>query len=384
MRKLVRNIFDFKLAAQSAPSLIATLFGMFFVSYCFKEALQHKKLITFPFLFQSSCILGFKGNVELSYVMDLSTKRKLLNSPRDFKKIAVTNSCNLIFQSLEIGFLVGCLSIVSILLKSSIKLNSALEMLATALLACLISTLVLIIFFIVILELSNSLSIDTENFLLPILNALNDILVVKSLYKIALNISHLSVDILFIVTIFILVFACFCYIIASNSKFPIPQFSLEAIAISLILNVSSGFILEKFSTSYPMIAPAYPVFSGMGSSIAFIFLHKKFTSMECNEILSINLKVTLLIVSLIISSFYIYIAHSFGIKYTHGFAVSFILMFVLQVLFLMKIIDKILKLLRRYNKNISADGVPITSSISDFLGIIILVGISHIGKLLKF
>lgn len=382
MLKLIHSLLDLKLIFQSAPSLIASLFGMFFTSYSFKLAIKHKKLSKFPFIFQSSSILGFKGNIELGYIMHLSTKRKTLPSSKDFKRIAISNSCSLIFQSITVGFLVGCLSVLNVLLRSAVTTRTVIELISASLVTCCASTLALVISFIFTLELSVLLSIDSENFLMPVLNALNDIMVVRILYIFAINVSNQSSSVLISAILATSAFGCFCFIISYNSNDSIPRLSMETVVISFILNITSGFILDRFSPPYPMIAPAYPVFAGMGSSIAFIFLHKKFTSLECNEIVSMNLNITLVIISVVISSFYILVSQLFKIEYSHRFAISFIVMFTVQVLILLKLIDKMILLLMKYRKNISANTVPLTSSVSDFLGTVMLLGVAYLGSLL--
>lgn len=377
MMRLISPILDLKFLVQSAPSLIISLLGMLCTSYNFKKAIEHQKLRNFPFFFQSSSILGFNGNIELGYVMHLSTKRKMIRNLRNFKGIALANSCFLIFESALVGLLVGILSILSVVSKAKITFKLAIEMLAASLITCFISTLLFVISFIFSLELAVFLSIDPESFLMPVLNALNDILVVRILYIFSIGISNHSILLLIYVICSIIAISFICLYFSFYTTDPIPNLSLDTVAITFLLNLFSGLFVDRFSPLYPMIAPAYPVFAGMGSSIAYIFLHKKFISLECQEIIAMNLKITLLFISLIVSSVYIVTSSYLGVQFSNIFALCFMFMFTFQVLILLKVVDKILKVFIANQKSISSNTVPIIASISDFLAIIILIGISY-------
>jgi solute carrier family 41 len=383
MIKFLNSIIDLKLAIYSAPSLIISLIGMLFTSFSFKAAVEHKKLKNFPFIFQSSAILGFKGNLELGYVIHLSTKRKLLQNLETFKAIALRNSCFLIFESSMIGLLVGSLSVLSMLLKNQVSLILTFGVMSSSLLTCFLSTLLFVLSFIFSLEMAIYLSIDPESFLMPILNTINDILVVRILYIYSLNLSSSSLSFLIALISAILFMSVVCLNYSYKTEDLIPSLSLETVSTTFFLNIVSGFLLDRFSSLYPMIAPAFPVFAGMTTSIAYIFLHKKFVEIECNEIMALNTKITLLLISLIISCSYIWISHLLKMSLSFWFSISFITMFSFQSLILLKIVDRMIKLLLASQKSISSNTVPIISSISDFMGAGILILTSYFGSLLK-
>lgn len=376
MFALVHSSFDSSVVSQSFLSISITLFGMLFTGFLFKNAVSHKSLQHFPFVLLSSAILGFKGNIELGYVMHLSTLRVPITFS-NFKRIAVANSCLIMVESFTVGVFSGLLGVFEIFFdkNNTIQLYSAIIL--SSVLTCFLSTAIFTLFFIFSLELAVYFSMDPENFLMPLLNAINDVLVVKLLLIFAKGIQKLPMAdhlwIFFLVVIAIGV--CFYLIFISESLLPIQ--SVETIALTLGLNIISGFVLEKSSAMFPMVAPAFPVFTGMSTSIALIYLHKKFAIVENQRmIVPSSTNNSLILISLFTSITYICIVRTTYVEYTREFSFCFIFMFTIQVILLLKVVEYMIKLMKIQDKSISSNTVPLISSISDFTGSLALVLIS--------
>ncbi|ELA42471.1 uncharacterized protein VICG_00570 [Vittaforma corneae ATCC 50505] len=376
MFTLINSVFDISVISQSLLSISITLLGMLFTSSLFKAAVSHKSLQHFPFVLLSSTILGFKSNVELGYVMHLSTLR-VPTTFTNFKRIVIANSCLIAVESFTVGVFSGLLGAFEIAFdkKSTVQLYSVIFL--SSVLTCFLSTAAFILLFIFSLELAVYFSMDPENFLMPLLNVINDVLVVKFLFMFAKGLQKLSTAdhlwILFLVTIATGV--CFYFIFVSENLLPIQ--SIETVAFTFGLNIISGFILEKSSAMFSMIAPAFPVFTGMSTSIALICLHKTFTVVE-NQRVSIpsSTNNSLILISFFISITYVCIARAIYVGYSVEFSFCFIFMFIIQVILLLKIVEYMVLFIKNQGKNISSDTVPLISSISDFTGSLALVLVS--------
>lgn len=372
----LNSSFDFNLIYQSSLSISITLLGMIFTSHFFKNALDHKSLNYYPFILISSTILGFKGNIELGYVMHLSTLRTHF-SFSDFKKIAISNTCFILVQSFVVGLISAILGISEIFLKHKYSLHLCTEIFVSSILTCLFTTAIFSILFILSLELAVYFSADHENFLMPLLNAINDILVVSFLLIFIRGIHKLTILNHCLIGLAIILITWLCYIFIFISDNLLALQSLETLIFTFSLNIISGFILEKSADISTMIAPAYPVFTGMSTSIALIYIHKLFSNNE-NQILDSGTKISnsLILISLSISITYLIIAYFIRVVYSIEFSICFILLFTIQTMVLLKIIKFMIKFIKNQDKSISSNTIPLISAISDFIGTLALVGMS--------
>lgn len=368
MPNLVQTTFDFNVILQSFMSIAFTLFGMLFTSSLFKKAVEHKSMRLFPFVLLSSTILGFKSNIELGYVMHLST----LCTPMfltDFKKTAVANSSLIMIESFSVGIFSGILGIFEVAFEGDLNWNMGSIIFVSSVLTCFVSTAIFVFFFLFCLEISAYLSIDLELFLMPLLNVINDIFVVKILFVSGKNLNRLTIHQHFciILLISLAVGSLFYFIFLSENLLPMQ--SIDTLALTFSLNIISGFILERLSLALPATAPAFPVFTGMSSSIALIYLHKLFSSVE-NQQMPIPSAVynSLAFISFLVSIAYIHIARATHIVYSIRFSFCFIIAFTIHMLLLLKIVEYLIKFLRKQGKNTSSNIVPLVTSISDFTG----------------
>lgn len=373
MKNLFNSIFDVSIISQSLPSILITLLGMFVTGEMFKNAVMNKSLANFPFVLLSSAVLGFKSSIELAYVMHITRLRNILLED-DFKKAVFTNSCFILLESFGVSIFSGIIGILSIYQKNQPNISLYLSILTSSILTCVISTFVFIIFFILALEISIYFSIDPENILMPLLNTVDDLIVVKLLVVSALETRSITAYSSILILLLFIAMSLFFYFYTYNAENLLPLQSLESISISFSLNIFSGLIMEKSSAKYPMIAAAFPVFGGMSASIAFIFLHKVF-SITQEQISSIppTIYCSLILVSFLISVMYMSLSHILQIGFTIEFSICFIFLFTIQVLVLLKFVDFMIKFIKKYDLNISSNTIPILSATADFFAGLLLL-----------
>lgn len=375
----IRSLIDSDIICQSLPSIAISMFGMFFTSIIFKEAIENKNLEDFPFILLSSTILSFKGNIELGYVMYLSVLRPKTQTTA-FKKIIIENTCFILIQSFLTGVFSGILCIVCLYIKRSLSLEYSIAILLSGTTTCLITTSIFAFAFVICMEVSLYLSIDQENFLMPILNTVNDVIVVKALLVFSLFTIKLSLVDCILILVAELMFIILCCTFIRLSEDLLSFQNTHTIIFVISLNIITGFLLERFSEIYPSIAPAFPVFAGLSASISFIFLHKTFSLLDTEQIPSLSMNISLILIAFFVSTTYVVIAHFLKIGFTLLFSISFVMMFLIQVFLLIKIIDLMIKLMDREKKCISSNIIPMISSISDFTGAIMLIFVSILIK----
>lgn len=372
----LNSMFNMNILIHSFTSIAITLSGMIITSLLFEYAIKQKEVHHIPFVLLSSIILGFKGNVELGYAMHLSTLRRY-STTRRFWKIALVNSCLLVVESFGVGVLSGIIGIIYVSVDERKNLKNALSVSAVSIIACFISTLIFIGVFLITLEIVTCISADPENILLPILNVVNDILVVKFLllFSRSFHRSHIKIHMLIILTTSVIVGICSIYLLAAENLLPLQN--IEVAIFTLSFNIFAGFVLERASNLSPMVPPAFPVFTGMSTSITLIYLHHLFTaSFNDSRAIPKYLRGSLGLISLLTVMLYLSIARATYVPYSVSFALSFIVMFILQVMLLMETARWITKLAKNRNMNISSNVIPIMTAISDFTGSVILMLIS--------
>lgn len=374
------SLIDSNIIFQSFPSIIISMFGMFFTSLIFKEAIEHKNLENFPFILLSSTILSFKGNIELGYVMYLSVLRPKTQMSI-FKKIIIGNTCFIIIQSFLVGIFSGILCIICLYIKKSLPIEFYMAIVLSGVSTCLLTTVVFAIVFILCMEMSLYLSIDQENFIMPILNTVNDVVVVKILLMLSLFMIKLSLNDCILILLIEIIFIVLCCIFIRFSEDLLPFQNSQTILFVTSLNIITGFFLEKLTETHPSIAPSFPVFAGLSASISYVFLHKSFSLLDTEQIPPSSTYISLILISFFASSIYILSAYFLKMEFSIFFSVSFIVMFLIQVFLLIKIIDLMVKLMEKEKKCISSNIVPMISSISDFIGAVILIFISVLIKL---
>lgn len=374
---LITPIFDTHIISQSFMSITITLITMFFTGLLFKNVMENSKITHFPFVLITSSVLGFKTNVELGYVIHMTLLKNTI-PPIGFKKAVVSNSCLIMFESFGIALFSVLLAIPNVLAESHISIFYEKIVLPT-ILACLASSLLFIISFALSHAIAFYFSIDPENILLPILNAINDILVVQLLAFFVFNAVEMDHIKHFALAFLIGLFMLLCFLMMYKSENLLPFQRTETILLTFALNTISSFILERSTAKYPMITPAFPVFGGMATSIAFILLHKSISTLESQSSGIPNvIHYSLILIAFFISLIYIFMSYMLEISFSFGFSVSFIFTFTLHVILLLKIVDYSIKFVKKNNISISSNLTPIISAISDFLGTMFLLFICTI------
>ncbi|KCZ74285.1 hypothetical protein H311_04751, partial [Anncaliia algerae PRA109] len=103
-------IFSKSLLKQSLPTLLFSLLSLSLAGKWLDESLSESLYVKYPLMLISSCILTFKGNIELILAMHLSTLSQSRNLDLSkYHRFAFDNSCLVITQSVFIGLMIGIL-----------------------------------------------------------------------------------------------------------------------------------------------------------------------------------------------------------------------------------------------------------------------------------
>lgn len=372
-RALLTTAFNTTLILQSALPLLVSLAGMLVTGILFEMSVKEDRFRLHPIILEAGCILSFKGNVELSLAMHLSSLRFSSTKSSKFGSSAFFNSNATLAQSFITGFLAGSVGVVSSLIGDSGNSTVYAKIVVAAALTCFVTSLVFILVLLATIELARFFDVCTENFILPVLSTVNDFIVVKGLLVSTDLLEHYTLKQTVLVGFGILCLFGISLFFTLRAKSLIPFHAIEVLSASYLLSILSGYLLEKYSSAFPAIASAFPVFAGMCGSISFIYIHRRFKLFQDQVPERQSQHLSLFLISLIVSLFYIALSKVFRLNYSTSFCVMFVIMFSCQVMLLIVIIENVLEKMRDENKNISISALPIVAAVSDFIAVIILI-----------
>lgn len=218
--KMIRNImkpdnFDINLLLESTPSLLISLIGLLITGRILEDGITDKKLLTYPLLLQSNCILNFKGNIELLFALYLSSMRQ--NSIITYSKYlryTFDNSNLVLLQSLTIGFTVGIIGISKCIFDIRILSN----ILTTSIITCTSTTILFILFLYLTIEFSKKINVTPDNVILPTISSISDYLSIKFLIFYTKYFQNSSLVLMFIISFLCLCLIPFCLFFICISK----------------------------------------------------------------------------------------------------------------------------------------------------------------------
>ncbi|KAI5175750.1 solute carrier family 41 [Pancytospora epiphaga] len=373
------------LILQSTPSLIISLFGTIFTGMLFESSIRQPLFKNYPIILISGCILSFKGNIELNFAMYLSSLRSQRITNQKYYSTAIKNFGINFLESFAVGLSAGCIGSISSLMKSSpVILSRMIAIPAATLLVCCVSSLLFFTMLMSIIEIVHFTGMNVENVILPILNAFNDFTIVRS------TIFFLEVvDRFYIEQCIIIEVALFCLVLVLcmlgvKIQSTTHRCDIYILVISYLVTIISGSVLEHYSSTFLHIATVFPVTAGMCGSIAFIHMHQKIHPRVSSRVSWYDSQqITLILMSFMMSVFYVIIAALLGYGYTPSYSILFVFMFICQVGIMLFISEVVFKYFKIANGNLPLATLPIVSCISDFLSVILLVTLAFISKKTK-
>lgn len=372
-RKL-EKLFNPGLILQSAPTLLLTLIGMIFTGLLFRISITTTRYKKYPIILESGCILSFKGNIELGLAMHLSSRKQDQMTDSSFAKSVFFN-CNAIFiQSFITGLLAGIVGGLQVFLINTFTRELFIKIILGSVLTCIATSMIFILFLLSMIQVSSIYKIKPENFILPLLSTINDFVIVRGLLLSAILLEDFSIKICMVIGSSLLLLLCINVFVALYSENLIPHHSIEILAASYMLSVFGGYLLEKYSSVFVYVVSAFPVFAGMCGSILFIHIHRKFIIEREQTSPMPSQRPTLLLISFLIATLYIIIAHALGLGYSLGFSLAFILVFCCQIIIMLFISDKLCY--KTLSGDIHPDILPMVSSSTDFVSALILIAIA--------
>ncbi|WUR02392.1 mgtE domain-containing protein [Vairimorpha necatrix] len=366
---------DLSLFLQSTPSLVISLIGLLVTGRILEKVVDDLELKIYPILLQSNCILNFKGNIELLYALYLSSMR--LNDYLNYKKYlryAFDNGYLVLLQSITIGITIGIIGISKLVLSGIFDIKIFLNIFTTSLVTCTVSTLLFILFLYFTIEFSKYCDITPDNVVLPTISSISDYLSIRLLILFTKFFKKSSIfSMIFIISLCLcFVPICLFFIFVSKKRMPIQ--SVQILFFTYILSTLGGYFLDIFSSKYSFIASTFPVYSGLAVSIAFIYLHKIFTSINNNiEHDSEKTKATLLVTSFIMILFYILLSMYYEVRKGIMFYILLISFFLCQVGILLKLIEELAVFLQEYEGDIGIVSIPIITALGDVLSTLLLI-----------
>eukprot|EP00866_Antonospora_locustae_P001740 jgi/Antlo1/1740/1535 len=370
--------FSKQLFMQALPSLLFSLLGLSLTGKWLDQSSSRRIFEKYPLLLISSCISSFKGNAELILAMHLSTMSHSTNMQHSqYNKYIFDNSCMVLSQSIVIGLSVGLLSAAKILINMRGRSHIyIIRIIASCLVSCFLSSLLIIFMMIVAIKVSLGLQINPDNVVLPAISSFGDFTSVGTcvffielydkLYERECTISSLSVAFLFPVLIYI----------SLTSKRRVPQQTVLALLTTYILSTTAGYMLDHYSRENSALAALSPVFCGLCGSTSYIFLNKKMTSLENMADMNIDrIFYTLLFLSTLVSVMYAALAYMLFLHLSLAFFFLFILFYFLNVCILLSGVDHVTRHYTNLNDGISTSALPLLTSFSDIIGMALLVGV---------
>lgn len=370
-----RQMYSRSIMSQSIPSLLISLIGFTIAGIYLEDANKTPLFTIYPLILVATCILTFKGNIELIFALHLSSVSNIYNLVMEYAAFAIDNSCIVVIQSIFIGLCVGFIGISVIILRCDSPLLYAIITLCSCLVSCFVSTLVVLLILFVAITLFRNLQINPDNVILPSISAFSDYFTVLSLiFFFRLFHKMRSIKICLTTTCLILGVVPFIAQVSRRSASVLPMQSLKVAGVTFILSSIAGMLIEYFSAYFSVLPSAATVFCGLTGSTSFIYLNRRLTSLYTKQ--PHNKKASLfslLIISLAMSLIYVIISNTMFIKLPHVFSALFIVCFVVDVYLLIELIDYILS---RFQRRVELAGVialPLITSTADFFGSFFLV-----------
>lgn len=321
------SYLDMNILKQCTPSILITLLGMIFGNQIIKDTLSNQKIHYLPFLLQCSCILSMKNSIEIAYAIGVSVISK---ERKNHMSLLSIKSILIIIQSLMIGFIIGIISIFYQLLINEHNKMIFVQVLYISITSCLLSTLVFVMSFLLAHWMMTYFNMSSENFAMPILNIINEIFVIKILSVMSLKSFEYDIKLMIF---YIYVESC---IMISFLIYFLNYESIQGLylgdtwVLSIIVNIIAGFIVDNVSKDYPILAQTYHLYSNIASSITFIYSHKTFLAFKNNTDLSHSIILTLLLISVICSLFYIFVCVIFSLDIPFLFLIGFLIIITVQ------------------------------------------------------
>lgn len=427
-----RKMYSRSILLESIPSLLISFIGFTIAGSYLEDAKKESLFDVYPLLLVATCILSFKGNIELIFAMHLSSisnlysennsdtstrepernENNLENTSHDiesnsgnnnnindnilnmgntplthnhnliieYAQFAINNSCMVIIQSIIIGFSVGLVGSSILIARFSSSLDLILNTMCTCIFSCFISTLIVLLILFCAITLFKNFNINPDNVVLPSISAFSDYFTVCSLIFFFKLFNSLDSKFICICSL-LFIFSLLPFIAHLSIRSPtiIPICSMILLFLTFFLSSIAGFLIEYFSSKYKFLAISELVFSGLTSATSYIYLNRKLTSIYNQK--PHNKKASLfslLLVSFAISLSYILVSNTLFIKLSLIFSLLFIISFILDVYFLIEIIDVILT---KFHRSVEIAGVvalPLITSLADFIGSLVLVSILFI------
>jgi solute carrier family 41 len=378
-------MYDCSLLLQSTPSLFISLISLLITGDILENTVKDIDLEDYHLLLQSNCILNFKGNIELIYALYISSMRQSrIFMFKKYVRYAFDNANILMLQSIVIGLSVGSIGASKSIFVNGVNPKVLSTIMTSSLITCISTTLMFIICLFVTIEISKKSNIDPENVLLPMISSLSDFLSIYFLVFFTKYFRNISIEVSLFLVLMSLVFVPICMTFTFFSKKKMPIQTIEILMFTYLISTLGGYILDTLSVDYKFIASSFPVYSGLAVSIAFIYLHKTFTSSTNNTFHDIKRTFK----SLIAASFFMITIYSILSMFLHGimplyYYIMFTILFVIQVILLLKLVEKLILSFGNYHEDIGVISLPIITACGDIISTVCLLILALMVKMSK-
>lgn len=378
-------MYDCSLLLQSTPSLFISLISLLITGDILENTVKDIDLEDYHLLLQSNCILNFKGNIELIYALYISSMRQSrIFMFKKYVRYAFDNANILMLQSIVIGLSVGSIGASKSIFVNGVNPKVLSTIMTSSLITCISTTFMFIICLFVTIEISKKSNIDPENVLLPMISSLSDFLSIYFLVFFTKYFRNISIEVSLFLVLMSLVFVPICMTFTFFSKKKMPIQTIEILMFTYLISTLGGYILDTLSVDYKFIASSFPVYSGLAVSIAFIYLHKTFTSSTNNTFHDIKRTFK----SLIAASFFMITIYSILSMFLHGimplyYYIMFTILFVIQVILLLKLVEKLILSFGNYHEDIGVISLPIITACGDIISTVCLLLLALMVKMSK-
>ncbi|EJW02737.1 hypothetical protein EDEG_02858 [Edhazardia aedis USNM 41457] len=371
----LRKNIDLNMIVQSIPSLIISLIGLTLSGRKLDIEQMQEFANKFPILLLSNCMLTFKGNAELIFAMHLSSFSQIKNlNSMHYIRYAFDNSCLVLAQSIVIGLSVGILGFARNVILNVYDIQFLSHIAFICLFSAFLSSLAIITMLIPSVLIAVRIGANPDNIVLPVISSFGDFLDILILIYSIKKFQYMDTIYSNLWTISILLLLPILVYISVASEYRVPIQSFYILVITYVLSTTSSYMVQFLSKKHLLLASSTPIFCGLTGSITYIYLNKRITSMQ--NLTPHNRKrsyLTLIFTSIIITCITIGMLPLIGIHTKKTFGMLFIFGFIVSVCFLMRIVEVILKFYTEDATNVGVVSLPLITSISDFIGSLILI-----------
>ncbi|ORD95185.1 hypothetical protein ECANGB1_2766 [Enterospora canceri] len=331
---------DTETVFQSFIPLLISLLGLFASGSIYSNVIQDENLKKYPLVLLFTCVLGFKGNVEMIFSIHITHYKETMYSKTEYLARVFQHSNRLVFNSAAIGVTLGLIGVVHDMLLGTQNELVQLNILVTTAFSCVASSVLFVFSLLTTLEVATFFKMEVENVILPTLSAVSDLLVLFMLRFLISKCDSADYHALFLLGFTTFCLFCLTGTIAATGDSGDSIVPVGTLIASTASSVACGFIVGRLATAFPHVPVTFPFYSGMSISITLMFLHRTITA-DYSTVSKRSTETTLIFMALVFSLVFLWLSYTTLLFFSVGFSLLFLGGFVALVAGLIQFLNRI-------------------------------------------